>query len=65
MSFWDLFSGLVLSSLGLMLFQIGRRRSEARKIVLGIVLMGLPWLLPSGPWPWVAGALVLGLGFVG
>jgi hypothetical protein len=61
--FLDLFGGLVLGSAGLMLVQIGRRRAEPRKLVLGLLLFGLPWLLGGGGWAWALGALLFALAF--
>lgn len=64
MSAGVLFSGLVLSALGFALFLYGKRSEQFDTLAGGLALMGLPMLVHSLAWLWVAalgccGGLVL------
>ena len=51
-----LFAGLIFSSVGMGAWMIGRRRQSGGKMALGLVLMGLPFVVPD-PWIWLVGGL--------
>lgn len=51
-----LFAGLIFSSVGMGAWMIGRKRQSAGKMVIGMLLMGLPCVVPD-PWIWLVGAL--------
>jgi len=53
----SLFAGLVFASLGFYSWQVGRRRSDARRLILGAVLVGLPLVLDGWAVWAVGGAL--------
>jgi hypothetical protein len=59
-----IFAGLIFGLVGFAAWQVGRRRKSAGKMGLGLVLVGMPYVVPS-PWVWLAGALLcVGLWFL-
>lgn len=64
MDFADLFASLLFGCVGFAAWQVGRRRQSARPMVLGLALIGLPWLIPSGWTLWAVGAGLTALVFV-
>lgn len=59
----SMFAGLVWGSVGLAAVQIGRRRSRPRAILIGLVLIVLPWLVEDALFLWLSGAALTGLIF--
>ena len=59
----SLFFGLLFGAIGFAAFQIGRKRADARKIVLGIALMGLTFVAGGDWWAWLLAAGMTGLLF--
>ncbi|MBM4367984.1 MAG: hypothetical protein FJ102_17355 [Deltaproteobacteria bacterium] len=55
--------GLIAGSAGLATLQIGRRRSEVRKIACGVALMGLTFVVGSTWWSWLLALVVLGAAY--
>ena len=54
-----LFAGVVFGCGGLAAWQFGRRRQSARHMVLGLVLMGFPYVVPEGwMWTWGTGSFL-------
>lgn len=51
--------GLVFGLFGFATLQVGRRRQEARKIVVGVVLVGLTFVVGSTWWSWPLAAAIL------
>ncbi|MFZ5476306.1 MAG: hypothetical protein ACOZNI_05970 [Myxococcota bacterium] len=52
----SMFASVLFGCVGLAAWQIGRRRSSARAMVLGCALLGFTFVTPPG-WPtWVVGA---------
>jgi hypothetical protein len=45
--FSTLLVGLIASSIGFAAWQYGRRRSSARHMIIGLLLMGEGWVLPD------------------
>ncbi len=54
----SLFAGLVVSSVGVVAWKIGRRRERLRLMVLGGALTILPMLSPSTAWTWGLGTVL-------
>ncbi len=54
----SLFAGLVVSSVGVVAWKIGRRRERLRLMVLGGALTILPMLSPSTTWTWGLGTVL-------
>lgn len=53
-----LFAGLVFGVAGFAAWQVGRKRQSGSKMVFGLVLMVMPYLVPD-PWVWLVGGLLL------
>ncbi len=51
--------GLIAGTIGVATLQIGRRREEPRKIVLGVVLLGLTFVVGSTWWSWILAVLLV------
>ncbi len=51
--------GIIFGCAGLATLQIGRRRDEPRKIVIGVVLLGLTFVTGSTWWAWPVAAVIL------
>jgi hypothetical protein len=47
MSVADLFGALIFGSIGLVSFLVGKKRSNAKLMIIGILLMGYPYVIPS------------------
>lgn len=47
MTFYYLFGALLFGSIGLVAFMIGKKRSSAVLMVVGIALMGYPYLISN------------------
>lgn len=58
----SLLFGIVTGCVGLAAVQYGRSRADARPIVLGVLLMALPFVL-DGVAGWIVGALLAALLF--
>ena len=48
----SLFFGILFGAWGLMAVQIGRKRGDARPVILGVALMGLTFVVGSTWWSW-------------
>jgi hypothetical protein len=53
---WNLFWGLMFSAIGLGFFTYGRKQQVVPPLVVGLVLMVLPWFITSTGWMVAAGA---------
>ena len=51
-----LFAGVVFGCVGMAAWQVGRRRQQARPMLLGCALMGFTFVTPSGWTTWAVGA---------
>lgn len=45
----SLIASLIVSSIGLVVFVYGKRQQRLPHVVVGLVLMGFPYLVPSAP----------------
>ena len=54
-------AGFVVSSIGFVLFQYGRKMSRAPHVLVGLVLMVFPYFVPSVLLMFAIAALVCGL----
>ena len=46
--------GIIFGSLGFAILQIGRKREDAKKIIIGVLLMGMTFVLGSEWWTWLS-----------
>jgi hypothetical protein len=61
----SLIASLIVSSIGFVVFGYGKRQGRVPQIVVGLVLMGFPYLVPSVPlMAGIAAALLAGLWLV-
>ena len=51
-----LFSGLVISTIGLALFIHGKKMERLRNLLIGLAMMIYPIFIPSVLWLWVVAA---------
>lgn len=63
-SMGTLIAGLLFGIIGFAAWRIGRARQSMGKMLLGVALMGFPYLIPDGVWIYVVGAGLTGLLFV-
>jgi hypothetical protein len=56
----SLIASLIVSSIGLVVFGDGKRRQRLPQVVVGLVLMGFPYLVPSVPLMAGIAAVLLG-----
>jgi len=56
----SLIASLIVSSIGLVVFGYGKRRQRLPQVVVGLVLMGFPYLVPSVPLMASIAAVLLG-----
>ena len=62
----SLMAGIVFSGVGFVAWRMGRRRDDARRMLLGVALMGYPFVVPDGPWwTWGTGIVLTVVCFVG
>lgn len=47
MSAADLFGALIFGTIGLVSFMVGKKRSDAKLMIIGILLMGYSYLIPN------------------
>jgi hypothetical protein len=45
--------GIVFGCFGFATLQVGRKRAEPRKIVIGVVLLGLTFVVGGVWWAWI------------
>jgi len=58
----SLIASLVVSSIGFVVFAYGKRQQRVPQVVVGLALMGFPYLVPSvALMAAIAGVLLLGL----
>jgi hypothetical protein len=57
----SILAGLLISSIGFVLFSYGRKMGRAPQIVTGLVLLVFPYFVGSVPWMLGIAALLLGL----
>lgn len=58
MSFANLFGALIFGSIGLVAFMIGKKKSNAKLLIIGILLMGYPYLVTNTPALYGIGAVL-------
>ena len=56
----SLIASLIVSSIGLVVFGYGKRRQRLPQVVVGLALMGFPYLVPSVPLMAGIAAVLLG-----
>lgn len=59
----SLMFGIIFSAFGFATMQIGRKREDAKKIVIGVVLMGLTFVVGSTWWSWPLAGILLGVAY--
>jgi hypothetical protein len=57
----SLLAGLLVSSIGFVLFRYGKKMGRPPQLVTGIVLMVYPYFITSVPWMLGVAVLLLGL----
>lgn len=58
----SLIASLIVSAIGFVVFGYGKRLQRLPQVVVGLVLMGFPYLVPSVPWmAGIAATLLAGL----
>jgi hypothetical protein len=57
---YSLIASLIVSSIGFVVFGYGKRLQRVPQIVVGLVLMGFPYLVPSVPLMAAITAVLLG-----
>lgn len=60
----SLLAGLLVSSVGFVLFSYGKKMARTPQLITGIVLMAFPYFVTSVPWMFGIAALLLGLFWV-
>ncbi len=64
MSMAAIFVGFIVSTIGFSFFLYGKKQTRVPQLVLGVVLMVLPFVLPSPLWTGcISAALLVGLWF--
>jgi len=58
-----IFANLLFSAIGYYFFRHGRRESEIKIVVLGIVLMIYPYFFDSTKALWAIGLILTGIGY--
>jgi hypothetical protein len=56
----SLIASLIVSSIGFVVFAYGKRQQRVPQVVVGLVLMGFPYLVPSVPLMAGIAAVLLG-----
>ncbi len=54
----QLFAGLIFGSIGFVAFVYGKKESRVKTMLLGLALMGYPYLIPGTVAVFVVGALL-------
>lgn len=58
----SLIASLIVGAIGFVVFGYGKRQQRLPQVVVGLVLMGFPYLVPSVPWmAGIAATLLAGL----
>lgn len=55
--------GIIFGSMGFATMRIGRNRDDTKKIIIGVVLMGLTFVVGSTWWSWPLAFGLLGFAF--
>lgn len=64
MTFTNLFGALLFGCIGLAAFTIGRKRARFKMMIIGIILMGYPYLVPNTLALYALGAILTASLFV-
>lgn len=55
--------GIIFGSMGFAVMQIGRKREDAKKILIGVILMAMTFVLGGDWYVWVVATILLVLAF--